>query len=168
MADLIATPSDPKANSYLTIAEADELFDAFDQGDKWDDLDEDAKARLLLQGARKVDQYKAWGPPKVDGQRLAFPRQWDVENTIPDGVKTAVMEYANFKLEGSMEPLKKLQEEGATSASILGQSTTFKEDASGLPAGSRRELDKLWNSTWPVGRVGRNYNGSDDRESIFG
>lgn len=159
MPDINATPSDPAANSYLTIAEADELIDGFEHGDKWDDLDEDAKARLLVEATRKVDQYGGlkggWGPTKVSSQRLAFPRRPDTAGAIPEAVKLAVCEYLNFKLEGSLVALKKLQEEGVTSATILGQSQSFGADLSGLPAGARRQLDALLKAHWPVGTVHR-------------
>lgn len=159
MPDINATPSDPAANSYLTIEEADELVDGFEHADKWDDLDEDAKARLLVEAARKVDQYGGlkggWGPTKVSSQRLSFPRQKDKAGEIPLSVKNAIGEYLNFKLEGSLVALKKLQEEGVSSATILGQSQTFDVDPSGMPAGARRELDAMLKAHWPVGTVHR-------------
>lgn len=168
MAGLIATPSAVDANSYLTIEEADELMDGFDQSDKWDDLEDPDQAQLLLEATRMVDQYHAWGPRKETTQRLAFPRTQDASAKVPEEVRLAVAEYLNFKLADEAVALKKLQAEGVTSASILGQNTSFETDPSGLPAGSRRELDKLVKSHWPIGTVSRELDGTTDLDSFFG
>lgn len=150
MTTVNAVPSDAAANSYLTLEEADLLMEGFSEQDAWDELDADAQGQLLLEGTRAIDQYKNWGPVKVDGQRLAFPRSTDAPGLIPENVRLALAEYVNYKVEGNLEPLKKLQAEGVTSASILGQSSNFAADLSGLPAGSRRHLDRTWAAYWPV------------------
>jgi hypothetical protein len=149
MVTVNATPSDPAANSYLTPTEADALFEGFSGQDAWDELDEDTQCQLLLEGTRLVDSYKRWGPVRVEGQRLAFPRVMDAEAVIPEPVRLALVEFLNYKVDGQLEPLKKLQAEGVTSASILGQSSNFKEDPSRLPAPARNMLDELWFSHWP-------------------
>lgn len=164
MVTVNAVPSDPAANSYLTLDEADALFDAFSETDAWDQLDPDDQAQLLLEGTRLVDSYKRWGPVLVGGQRLAFPRVMDAPGVIPENVRLALVEFVNYKLEGQLEPLKKLQAEGVSSASILGQSSNFKEDPSRLPAPARNMLDELWYSHWP--KATGNPDGSDC--SFFG
>lgn len=166
--ELIATPSAADATSYLTIAEADDLMDGFDQADAWDDLEEAEKSDLLIQATRKIDQYQAWGPRRVDGQRLCFPRAIDKAGEIPEGVRLAVAEYIDFKLDDTVTGLKKLQAEGVTQTSVLGQSSSFETDPSGLPAGCRRELDKLVRSHWPLGTVNRELDGTTDPDSFFG
>lgn len=148
---LDATPSGPSANSYLTVVEADDLMEMFDQMDAWDELDPDAQAQLLMEGTRIIDAYKRWGPRKKSDQRLAFPRASDKEGIVPEEVRLALVEYLNYKLEGGLVPIKKLQAEGVTSASVLGQTSSFKEDSSRLPAGARNLLDELWQSHWPLG-----------------
>lgn len=172
---LDATVSGPNANSYLTTDEADELFEGFDLEimDKWDSLEEDASCQLLIQATRRIDQYKGWGPKKDVAQRLAFPRLTDKEGVIPEPVRLAVMEYVVYKLEGALEPLKRLQAEGVTSSSVLGLNASFNVDPSELPSGCRRELDKLWRAHLPKAAFPRKINGIapsgyHDPESIFG
>lgn len=147
---LDATVSGPSANSYLTLEEANERMNEFESFDAWDALDEDDQARLLIKAARLADRYASgFGARLDDDQRLAFPRKVDEvdgEGVIPDGVKRAVLEYVEFRCkdeDGSLKALKDLQAEGVTSHSMQGQSSQFEKDESELPAGARRELDKL-------------------------
>jgi len=142
---VIATPNDVAANSYLTIAEADALSLEFLNGEKWDDLEEEDQARLLLTGTRLIDRYPpgGWGTREEPDQRLVFPRVIDEKGVIPEGVKLALMEYVDFRLAGDLTALKKLQGEGVTSTSILGQSSSFEKDETNLPAGARQELDRI-------------------------
>ena len=145
MVTIIATPNDVAANSYLTIAEADALSQEFDNGEKWDDLDQEDQARLLLRGTRLIDRFPpgGWGTREKEDQRLVFPRVIDEKGVIPEGVKLALMEYVDFRLAGDLTALKKLQGEGVTSTSILGQSSSFEKDETGLPAGARQELNRI-------------------------
>lgn len=144
---LNAIAGDPAANSYLTLTEADERMHEFEHFDAWDALDEDDQARLLVTGTRLIDRYgMGWGEPFDADQRLAFPRKIDGEGVIPDGVKRALLEFVDFRMkdeDGSLNALKELQAEGVTSMSELGQSSNFEKDHSELPAGARRELDRL-------------------------
>lgn len=171
--DLDATVSGAAANSYLTVAEADELLNAFPNADKWDEIeDPDDKARLLLRGTRIIDRYKEWPPGAKDGQRLVFPCTLDNPSTaIPERVKQALLEFVDYVLEGSLEQLKRLQAEGVSYTSILGQSasigTDARQDQSLLPNGARRELDLLWSSYNAPRVVDRPYDGSADCKGIF-
>lgn len=168
---LNATSADPEANSYMTLTEADERMKEFEAFDAWDALDEADQARMLIRGSRLVDQYHGWGERYTDDQRLAFPRAIDSEGAIPDGVKRAILEYVDFRLkdeDGSLNTLKDLQGEGVTSQSILGQSASFEKDPSGLPAGARKELERLMN-TLGGGVQNRPYHcGEGGDEAIFG
>lgn len=154
MSELDATLSGASANSYLTIAQADDQMDGYDQVDAWEKLaksNPDRQAALLRIGSRLIDQYCRGGEPAVQGQRLIFPRKTDKDKTgayvIPDEVKNALLEYVDYRLENQLVGLKKLQAEGVKSASILGQNSSFDADDSQLPAGSRKELDALMGST---------------------
>jgi hypothetical protein len=141
--DIIATPSDPEANSYLDLEEADELMSAFLHADEWDAFEEEQTKRLLMTGTRLIDAYTVWGAPKIAGQALAFPREVDLVDEIPKAVKLALCEYLDYMSDGTMVAVKKLQAEGVTSASMLGQSSSMEKDPSQLPAGARNILDKL-------------------------
>lgn len=163
--ELVATPGAADANSYLTLDEADELMESYAQFDRWDELEEAAQKALLVRGTRVIDRYQVWGPPQTAGQKLKFPRAGDGAGEIPDGVKLALLEFVDYVLEGSLEPLKKLQAEGVTSASILGQNSGFEKDSSLLPAGARAELDRLHEAWWP--REAVQHLGDEGEDSIF-
>jgi hypothetical protein len=147
-----ATPNGPAANSYLTLEEADALTQEFDNGEKWDELEDEDKCRLLLRGTRLIDRFPpgGWGAKEKDDQRLVFPRAIDDVGVILEGVKIALMEYVDFRLAGDLTALKKLQGEGVTSTSILGQSSSFEKDETGLPAGARQELDRILEGSVPA------------------
>lgn len=143
---LDATISGEDANSYLTLEEANERMNEFESFDAWDELDEDDQARMLIRGTRLIDAYCSAGTAFSETQRLSFPRAIDETGEIPDAVKVALLEYVDFRLrddDGSMNALKDLQAEGVTSQSMLGQSTQMDKDGSQLPAGARKQLDKI-------------------------
>ena len=144
MPEIVATAGDPAANSYLSLEEADQQMDGFPNAKRWQSLDKATKERALLEGTRKVDRYKGW-LPATSTQRLAFPNARDPEGGgIPMEVINALLEFLDWKTSGEMESLKRLQAEGVTNRSLMGQSSTFKADDSQLPAGARKELDRLW------------------------
>jgi hypothetical protein len=105
--ELIATPSAASANSYISVADADAYVDQFLlvelSRETWLDLDQDDKARLLIQATRQLDWYFEWlGYPTINNQPLAWPRQavWRTEyelidsNSIPKEVEHATVEMA--------------------------------------------------------------------------
>ena len=175
---LDATVSGIASNSYLTFDEADALLESIpgELMDKWDDLineetgTKDQQCQILLEAARLIDQYQPWGPPAVDAQRLRFPRITDDFTKIPLGVQNAVVEFIKHTLDGDMADIKKLQKEGVTNVSILGQTSSFEVEKSELPAGSRRELDLLVRSHWPAAIKNRKLDGCTDPspDAFFG
>lgn len=173
---LIVTISDPAAEAYLSLADVRKRLNGFSKPvqDKWDEAsDEKNWEWLLIRGAVLIDQYADWGPLKVATQKLRFPRAADSATAIPERVLQAVAEFVAFQLDGAMVGVKKLQEEGVETASILGQSQSFAEERSGLPAGARRELDHLRRSDWggkPLHRdsPGSTLPGQDEKGIFFG
>jgi hypothetical protein len=163
MAQLDATISGTSSNAYLTVAQADDLMDGFPPvvQSKWDNLEgaegfpdvSPAHEWMLIRAATLIDAYKGWGPKKATGQALAFPRSVDASDDVPSEVKAATMAVVELLLDEDLVPIKRLQEEGVTSASILGQSVGLAEERSGLPAGARRQLDKLARRHWPTPRT---------------
>jgi hypothetical protein len=172
MPEIIADAGDPAANSYLTLEEADELMDSVLEWKAWADFEDDDRARILISGSRLIDQYKPWGPKSDPEQRMAFPTDKDPDGSggfkVFDEVKNALIEYCRHMSRGDLLELKRLQAEGVTNSSTLGQSTTLSEDRSELPAGARRELDKAWTRhNSPQGGNGYPYE-EKDCGSIFG
>ncbi len=177
MAELNATMSDPGQNSYLTVEQADDRFDAYLNQDAWDDLgaDPDQQSKILMRGSLLIDAYApSWGEPAVQGQGLAFPRKAidgvdgpTPSYAIPEEVFRALMAYADYIAEDKLVGLKKLQAEGVKSASLLQQNATFDPDQSELPASARKELDKLLAKRAPQVFT-RLPDGSSDPNSFFG
>jgi hypothetical protein len=144
MPEINATAQDPAANSYLTLEEADQGMDSFLHAQEWQELEEATRERLLIRGSALIDQYQAW-PPKFDvDQSMAFPTSIETDGVLPAEAKKALLEYCDMMAAGDIDHLKRLQAEGVTNASMLGQNATMDKDLSGLPAGARKELEKLW------------------------
>lgn len=166
-----ATVGGASANSYLTVAAADAAMVDYPQAAAWAALSTPQKEALLKRGTRLIDRYTVWMPKKDAAQRLAFPRGIDAAGVIPEGVKNALLEFVDGTLDATFETLKKLQAEGVTSASILGQSLTWENDVglrTQLSFGARSELDILKETQPTLGVSSRALDGSDDPESIFG
>lgn len=153
--ELNAVPCDPEANSYLTLEEADAMMAGYLSADAWDALQSesgegtgaDVKRRLLATATRLVDRYRPLPPKQKTDQALAFPTSKDPQEQIPRAPKVAACEWIDAYLQSpDFLALKRLQAEGVTNLSQLGQSSSFKEDASMLPGGARRELDQLIDS----------------------
>lgn len=171
--ELNAVPCDPEANSYLTLEEADAMMDGFLSAEKWDALKSEAgeatgktiRMRLLANATRLIDRYRTLPPRQKSDQALAWPTEKEPSEHIPRAVKLAVCEWIDAHLQGpQFQALKRLQAEGVTSMSQLGQSSAFREDPSLLPAGARRELDKLID-TYDAPRLGESCPGE---APIFG
>lgn len=81
---LDATPKGPDSNSYLTVTEATEYFDAISQSkhDTWSNLDGNEE-RYLIRATKIVDAHFNWmGARTTKEQKLEWPR-----NFVPrDGV----------------------------------------------------------------------------------
>ena len=164
------------SNAYVTVEEIDVLLEGFDteiQG-RWDDLakddapESDQQEAIILEATRLIDQYHGWGLRAVDGQRLSFPRSVDLKAAIPEGVKRAAAEYIAFRLDGQLIPIKTLQAERVTSASILGQTSSWEVDESGLPAGARKELNLLRDSRVTTKATKHRDDGTNLEDSFFG
>lgn len=174
---LVATPSDPAANSYCTVSRMYELMKGVSTklSEKWNALETEEQARLLIEGSRLIDQFRSWGVPKVATQGLSFPRKLDAADVIDPRVERALLEYAKYRVDGKQVAIKNLQKEGISSQNIGGQSATLRSDQTELPAGTKRELLKIARGYFGMGasaRKNRSY-GCEDRNtteegSLFG
>jgi len=172
MPELVATPADPDANSYLTLDEANEAMDGYLSATLWLNLEDSQRERLLLTGTRLIDAYKPWGPKSDPDQALSFPTANDKDTDgsfiIPPEAKKALLEYCEMMANGDIDHLKKLQAEGVTSMSMLGQNANVSKDESQLPALARKELDKLWARMGSPRLKNSAPYETPDRNSIFG
>lgn len=67
--------ADPSANSYVSLAEANEYIrNARGHATKWDTLSVEGRKRLLIQACRDIDTFNFIGKKYYDFQALEFPR----------------------------------------------------------------------------------------------
>lgn len=72
---LIATPGDPAANSFETVAEADAYFQTRPGSDAWFELAPTEKEAALIQATRLITVGICWtGTPTTETQALPWPR----------------------------------------------------------------------------------------------
>jgi hypothetical protein len=110
----------PTANSYVSVASADEYFNARENSNAWTDITSTAmggttaerttKENLLIQSTRELDYNLRFSQGKynlgIEGQdtyqRLEFPRSGNVDANsnlfLPDEVKFATYEQALWVL----------------------------------------------------------------------
>lgn len=102
---LIATPGSATANSYVTVAVADQYhLDRPPVGTTWADATTDQKTAAILWATKLLDRYYEWYGSVVDStQKLLWPRSGlvDVNNwtaldtmTIPEQIQWATAEFA--------------------------------------------------------------------------
>jgi len=94
-------------NSYASVSEADEYFDSFLYSDDWDNQSATRKEKLLTMAWRSIDSQNFYGQKTNLSQNAEFPRynltDWDgqyiTQSTIPQELKDAQCELANYLLE---------------------------------------------------------------------
>ena len=99
-ATINATVKGENANSYVTLAEANDYFDTSPDSSTWTNKTDDQKKRSLISAARWIDTFVFYGDRCDDGQALKFPRnKYQV-----DGVELACtkilnnIKYAQYEL----------------------------------------------------------------------
>lgn len=100
---IVTTPASPFANSYCSVAEADQYHEDHTHGESWSLKSTNEKARGLITATRLIDEgFEFSGQASTSEQVLAWPRvgmfyitgdQID-SNVIPDGLKRATAEFA--------------------------------------------------------------------------
>lgn len=73
---LNATPMDPAANAYLTVAETDTLLHQRLGAGAWTTADPETKARAIITATHWLDQYVYLGEPTTATQALQWPRRY--------------------------------------------------------------------------------------------
>lgn len=100
---LVATPGDPLANSYATLAEAELYHQAHPHATTWATATAAQAARALVLATRLLDAQVKWqGVIATQTQALAWPRLCAYDrhdralssSVIPQAVKDATCEYA--------------------------------------------------------------------------
>lgn len=79
---IVAVPTHPDANSYLTVAEADAMINNRSNTQNWGDLSADQKAYTLIQASAQIDALRFFDPKYYDNAReyrleqaLSFPQR---------------------------------------------------------------------------------------------
>ena len=100
-ATITATLSSATANSYVTLAEANDYFETVPDSSTWTNKTDDQKNRSLIAATRWIDTLSYYGSRCDNGQALKFPRNnYTIDNveltctTIPNNIKYAQYELA--------------------------------------------------------------------------
>ena len=100
-ATITATLSSATANSYVTLAEANDYFETVPDSSTWTNKTDDQKNRSLIAATRWIDTLSYYGSRCDNGQALKFPRNnYTIDNVeltctiIPNNIKYAQYELA--------------------------------------------------------------------------
>lgn len=101
-ATINATLKSATANSYVTLAEADDYFETVPDSTQWDNKTTDKKNRALISATRWIDTLNFYGDRCDNSQALSWPRNnYHVDrvelscSVIPEDIKYATYELAN-------------------------------------------------------------------------
>lgn len=114
--------------SYLTIAEAQAIFDERLNTDAWDDATESNKTKALAMATKIINQLNFIGDKVDDDQANEFPRGEDTE--APDDILNACAEIALALLDG-VNPEMELEALSIEQMNIDAIKSTY--DRSNLP-----------------------------------
>lgn len=102
-------------NTFVTLDEAETYFDVRFGSDKWTDVDDSTKEKLLVTASRKISALDFVGSPLEVGQKMAFPRNFE----LPQDIKDAVCEEA-YALLTHCDDVHKFNQENNISSISLG------------------------------------------------
>ena len=102
-------------NTFVTLDEAEGYFDVRFSSDKWVGIDDLTKEKLLITASRKISALDFIGSPLEVGQRMAFPRNYE----LPQDIKDAVCEEA-YVLLSHCDDVHKFNQESNISSISLG------------------------------------------------
>ena len=115
-------------NSYITVAEAEELLAGDKLYDSFAALTNEQKKKLLTDAAMRIDAMHFSGRKKSVMQYMEFPRSY--MNEVPYQVKSAQAQEAVYMLDKDAESRRIMQEQGVKSVT-LGKVSESYEDGSG-------------------------------------
>lgn len=105
-------------NTFVSLEDADVYFDERFGSDKWTDesqkINNETKEKLLITASRKISALDFVGSPLDVGQKMAFPRNFD----LPQDVKDAVCEEAYALLTHSEDMHRFNQDNNISSISL--------------------------------------------------
>ena len=101
-------------NTFVTLEEAEAYFDERFGSDKWVESDNLAKEKLLITASKKISALDFVGSPLEVGQKMAFPRNFE----LPQDIKDAVCEEAYILLLHCDDVHKFNQENNISSISL--------------------------------------------------
>lgn len=86
VSSIIAIPAHPRANSYITLSEANTYFADRDNSTSWTGATDDLKKQTLIEATRLIDSYRFHHYKLKNWQRLEFPRNTvDVAGGVVQG-----------------------------------------------------------------------------------
>lgn len=99
---IVADVGAANANSYVTLARAEEIADERLHTSVWDGADEDTKNRSLVWAAKLIDRTIKWnGSRASETQALEWPRtglKWSGGKDVPSDAVPNVIQEMQFEL----------------------------------------------------------------------
>lgn len=102
-------------DTFVLLDEAEAYFDERFDSQKWIDISDNlVKEKLLITASKKISAFDFVGSPLDVGQKMAFPRNYD----LPQDIKDAVCEEAYALLSKEFDIHKQNQENNIASISL--------------------------------------------------
>lgn len=115
-------------NSYITVAEAEELLTGDKLYDSFAALTNEQKEKLLTDAAMRIDAIHFSGRKKSVMQYMEFPRSY--MNEVPYQVKSAQAAEAVIVLDQDAESRRTMQEQGVKSVTLGKVSESYDDSSS--------------------------------------
>ena len=135
---LVATAGAANANSYVTLAVADQYHDDRPAaGTTWADASDNNKTRALLWATMLLDDHYDWeGAVETETQKLNWPRNglstvngYNLDSdTIPDEIADATSEYARQLLVADRAGDSEVETQGLTDLKVGSIALAFKDN----------------------------------------
>jgi len=133
---IVTTLGSASANSYVTLAEANQFMDDRPPASStWSDATDDEKTQAILWATKLIDRLVDWDGQVVDDVQaldwprdgLVFPSGFNVPNdAIPTELKDATAEFARQLLEEDRAADSDIETKGVTSLRVGPISMNFK------------------------------------------
>ena len=97
---IIADVGGSTSNSYVTLIESNNYFDARLHVDNWTSATDDSKNRALVMATRRIEQETFYGDRATTTQRLKFPRVniGYLDGIFLDGIIPEMLKEATYEL----------------------------------------------------------------------
>ena len=154
---LNATPGDPAANSYCTVAEADSYHEGHLYASTWTAALTATKEAALVMATRLLDERYEWAAfPATTTQALQWPRDGSVldvlqlsyipSTVVPQKLKEATAELARQLIANDSTANSQVETQGLTELTVGSITLRFKDSvlAKVIPDAVKNMIPRWW------------------------